>query len=238
MGSGACQYRWFVTGFDPGCVAAMFFEICLKLRGLCGIFRLGAEQPGHIFVELNQLLGLSLPLLGVGVQQHRAGLATQNSSQFPTNIEGISHGNIHPLPGFRAMGMAGITCYENAWDKLATLSFPYIIKTVTQPLANLIGRPPRHLFDIQDKRRKYFTGSVDQQIRCDIAVGSAFRPMKRVQLDIHAHHISAFARDDKKAAKLGRLNGRFQPYVGKICDCEHIHHAPQLARGLALELIT
>src|SRR5271166_1701714 len=50
----------------------------------------------------------------IGAQQLRRASPPQDRRQFPPQIEGVLHGDVHALPGFRAVGMAGVAGDEHA----------------------------------------------------------------------------------------------------------------------------
>ena len=68
--------------------------------------------------------------------------------------------------------------------------------------------------------------------RRDVLLGDA----GRVQLDVEADEISAFARDDQDVAVLGGVDRGLDPDVREVRDGEDVHHAPGLVRRVADEL--
>ena len=59
-----------------------------------------------------------------------------------------------------------------------------------------------------------------------------------VELDIDAEEIAALARNDERAAFVGRLDRRFQADVGEVGNSQQIHDAPGLAGRVPAQLST
>src|SRR5690606_19142589 len=132
--------------------------------------------------------------------------SSQDGGQLPTQVERILHGDIHALPRLRAMRVAGITGDEDARLQLADLLFRYIIEPITEPLANLIDRPPGDLFYIQRIRVQDALCRCDQVIRCDVPARNPLAFGQLVEFDIEPEQVSALARNDQDAAFFRRLD--------------------------------
>ena len=135
------------------------------------------------------------------------------------------------------MGVAGIAGDEHAWRPNPTLVIGDIVEGVRDPLADLVGRPPRDLGDLELVRGHDRPGLVDQHLLRHRTVGGTLVAPQLVELDVEPHHVSAFARNDQHAA-LGRgLDCTLQPNVGKVGHTQHVHHTPELTCGFAGQLL-
>ena len=76
----------------------------------------------------------------------------------------------------------------------------------------------------------------DHVVGRDVAVGDPLADVELGELDIDADQIAAFPRDDEDAAVVGRLDQRLEADVGKVGDGQHVHHAPGVVGGIAVQL--
>src|SRR5271163_1283514 len=103
-----------VAGFRSGGEARLLDEVSLELRRIHafvaveGIFRRRAEHSGPLAIEVDQLLGDALTFGRIGAQDLGRASPTQDRRQFPAEVEGVLHRDVHALSGFGAVGMAGV----------------------------------------------------------------------------------------------------------------------------------
>ena len=128
-------------------IAAVLDEIALRLGrvGPAALAMRGGEHRGQFPIEVDQLLGNGPPFAGISVQQGRRAPLLQNGDELPSQIEGVLHGDVHPLPRLRTVGVAGIAGDEDARQPRRHLVLRHVIELVGQPLADLVNRPPGNL---------------------------------------------------------------------------------------------
>ncbi len=88
--------------------------------------------------------------------------------------------------------MAGITCYKHMG--MAVFGITHIVKLVSEAVADVINRPPHHLFDIERLGFDDAIGSCNHVILGEFFLCSFFVWAYFVQLDIHAEKIATFSR--------------------------------------------
>ncbi|MGY3292139.1 hypothetical protein ACVWWP_005206 [Bradyrhizobium sp. LM3.6] len=132
--------------------------------------------------------------------------------------------------------MAGIAGDEDARQTRVDLGLRHVVELVGQALADLVDRPPRDLLHLKCMRLQYPLRLGDHVIGGDVAIGDALAGVELGELDIEADHVAAFARDDQQAAVLRRLDQGFEADVRKIGHRQHVHHAPGMIGGIAVQL--
>ena len=75
----------------------------------------------------------------------------------------------------------------------------------------------------------------DQMVGRDVAACDPLAGVQLVELDIEPDQIAALARDDEDAAVVGGLDQRLEADIGKVGDGQHIHHAPGVVGGIAVQ---
>src|SRR5271166_4981764 len=162
----------------------------------------------------------------IGAQQLRRASPPQDRRQFPPQIEGVLHGDVHALPGFRAVGMAGVAGDEHARKTLRLRR--RVVELVAKALADLVNRPPGDLLHLQRIGMQDPPRRGDQIVGRDVQARDPFVLIEFLELDVEADEITAFAWNDQEAAFIGRLDRRLEANVGEVGDSQDIHDAPGL----------
>ena len=81
-------------------------------------------------VRLDQAPGLGPAFGRIAVQQAGVRPPLQHVRQFPAEVEGILHGDVHALTGLGAVGVAGITGRENARITFSCRTLRHVIEAV------------------------------------------------------------------------------------------------------------
>ena len=238
MAAVTCQRGRFIAHGHAGGVAAMLDEILLEFRGVAVIAAAVAfaDDAGPFLIEGDQVPGDLLAFFGIATQKRDVALSAKDRGKFPAKVEAVTHRHIHTLAGLRTVGMAGVAGDEYPWVAGGCLVACQVVEPVGQPLPDFINGPPDNILHIE------FIGFEDalrrpDQVRLgDVAVAHPLAFAKRFHLDIDSRHITAFARDDQKRAAMIGLDQRLLPDVGEIGHGQHIHDAPGLVGGIALQL--
>ena len=172
----------------PGGIAAVPDEIALRLgrvgRAAFPVRR--GEQRGPFAIEVDQFLCNGPPFRRVGVQQRRRAPLLQDGDELPSQIEGILHGDVHPLPGLRTVSVTGVAGDEHARQSRRDLLLGHVIEFVGQPLADLIHRPPGDLLRLELVRMENPLRLGDELFDRDIAACDAFADFELGELDVEA----------------------------------------------------
>lgn len=99
---------------------------------------MGAEHPGELATEIDELLGDLLMFLGVGVQEFRLGRPAEDGIQLPLKVPGVVHGHIHALTCLGAVRMTGIACDEHRGKAGGHLCRRHVVEPVAQTQADLV----------------------------------------------------------------------------------------------------
>ncbi len=219
-------------------VASGSDEIVLRLGRIGGapICMGRGDDLSPFAIEIDQLLGDGAALCGVGVQQRRRTAAAQNGSKLPSQIERVLHRDVHALPRFGAVGVAGIAGNEHARDAPRDILLRHVVEFVGEPLADLIDGPPGNFLCVELVRMQDPLRLRNELIERDMAVCDPFAGVELGELDVEADQVAAFPRDDENAALVGGLNQRLAANVREVGDREHIHDAPGVVGGIAVEV--
>ena len=133
------------------------------------------------------------------------------------------------------MRVAGVAGDEHARQARCDVLFGHVIELVAQALADLVDRPPRDLFHVERIGLENAPRRRDQIVDGDVAIRDSFAGVELVHLDIQANEIAAFARDDDDAAVVGGLDQRLEADVREVGDGQHVHHAPGVIGGVAVQ---
>ena len=140
------------------------------------------------------------------MQQAGRAAPLQHRCQLPAQVKGVLHGDVHALPGFRAVGVAGIAGDEDARQAGVYLPGLEVVKAVAQALADFIDGPPGHFFHVKHVGVEDALGSGDQLFKRDVASCHALVHREFVELYVEANQITALARNNHDAALIGRLD--------------------------------
>ena len=77
------------------------------------IFWPGGHQAGPFFIEIDEILGDLLAFTRVGVQQRWGRVAGEHLTDLPTQVEAVLNRDVHALPGFCRVGVAGVAGDED-----------------------------------------------------------------------------------------------------------------------------
>ena len=231
-------YRVSVPAVKRPCLTKYFWNSAgstPSLSAFGGILRRSAEHLGELAIEVDQLLGDGLAFVRIGVQDLRRAPPAEDRRQLPSQIEAVLHGDVHALPCFRAVRMAGVAGNEHAREAVLRLLFRHVVELVAKPLADLVDRPPRDLLHLQRVGMQYPLRRGDQMIGRDVPARDPLILVELVELDIQADEIAAFPGNDQHAAFVGRLDRRLQADVGEVGDGQHIHDAPGLVGRIPVQ---
>ena len=203
----------------PGRVAPVPDEIALHPRrvGPRPLRRASeASDRGQFAVEVDQLLGDRLAFRRIGVQQRGRAPPAQHRRELPSQIEGILHRDVHPLPGLRAVGVARVAGDEHARQPRRGLFGRHVVELVGHPLPDLVDRPPGDLLHLQPVGAEDRLRPGDELVERDVAAGDALADVELGELDVEPKEIAALARDDEHAARHGRTgSAHLQRMSGK-----------------------
>ena len=233
-----------VVRAHAGRKAPMLFEVLLEFLRVhapgvaCGTL-LGpvAEHRGPFPVEVNQLLGHDLALGRIGMQQLRRALPAQDCGEFPSQVEGVLHGEVHALPGLGAVGVAGITGDEHVGKPGAWRVGGDLVVLVADALADFVHRPPGNLLDVQLVGMQDAPRRGDELVERDAAFGDPLVFAQLFHLHVEARQVATLARNHQQVAASG-LHRHFESDVRKIGHGQHVHHAPRLVGGVAHQAAT
>ena len=221
----------------PGGVAPVPDEIALRLGrvGLAALVMHGGKHRSKFAIKVDQLLGDRPPFRGIGVQQGRRAAPLQDRNKLPSEIESILHGDVHPLPGLRTVGVTGVAGDEHARQPRRDLVFRHVVELVGQPLADLIDRPPGDLLRVEPVGAENPLRLRDELFERDVAACDPFADFELGELDVETDEIAALPRDDEHAALMGGLDQALAANVREVGDGQHIHHAPGVVCGIAVK---
>ncbi len=165
----------------------------------------------------------------------RCAAFTQDGRELPAEIETVLHGDVHALARFRAVGVAGIAGNEHMRQACRDGLVRYVVELVAQPLADLVDRPPRDLLHVERVGGENAARRRDQVVVADVAIGNPFAGFELVEFDVQPEQIAAFPRNDDDAAVVGGLDQRLEAHVRKVGHGQHIHHAPGVVGGIAMQ---
>ena len=244
-GWNAADDRGVIAGLDPRREAELLRKIALQLRGIDavavgvrGVLGWRAEHRGELAIEVDQLLRDRASFVGVGAQELGRGEAAQNGGEFPAEVEGVLHGDVHSLARLGAVGVAGITGDEDAGGDAIGRIVGNVVEPVAQALPDLVDRPPGDLFHVQPVGVEDATGGGDKVLGSDVEARGALVLGELVEFDIDTEHVAALARNDEGAAVVSRLDRRLEADIGKVGDGQDIHHTPCLVGGIAMQRAT
>ena len=218
-----------IAGLHAGGVPAVLHEVALETVGVFGASRPFRNERCQVAVEIDQLLGLGPPLLGIGAQEFRPGPPPDDGREFPAEIERIGHRDVHALTGLGRVGVAGVAGNEDA-------GFGPVVEPVADALAYFVGGPPPDLLHLQPVGGQDGACPVDHGCRRDTAIADAFTVPELVEFHVEAHQVPAFPGYDDDTALAGRLDCAFEADVREVGDAEDVHHPPELPRRVTAEI--
>ena len=131
------------------------------------------------------------------------------------------------------MGVAGVSGGEHA--RVAVFAFRHVVKLVGDAVANVVNGPPDHLLHVNRIGPDDAVGRGNHVVLGELALGGLFVGLELVELDVHAEHVAALARQDQHIAFVGRRDQALLPHIGEIGVGQNVHHAPGLVRGVAFQ---
>jgi hypothetical protein len=242
---GRSDHRRLVAGGDARREAALGREVLLErlrvdafdsFNVVAGAGRVRAEHRGELAVEVDELLGDLLPLLGVGVQQLGLGRAAEHARQLPPEVPGVGHRDVHPLACLGAVGVARVARDEDPGQPGAHLVGGHVVELVAQPLPDGVHRPPADALQLDRVRAQDPVGDLDQLLRGDAAVLEHLLVADVVQGDVEPHQVAALARDDQDVARVAGVDRALEPDVGEVGHRQRVDDAPRLVHRVAFQL--
>ena len=147
----------------------------------------------------------------------------QYRGELPAQIEGVLHGDVHPLTGFGRVRVAGVTGDEDPRSIVATSVD--VVETIRQTLANLIDAPPghvghRHRVGVHDAVGRG-DDVVDLRPRAELGIGR----VNGAQINVEADQVTTLARNDDDRSLFG-ADHRLLADVREIGVYQHVQHTP------------
>src|SRR5699024_8859380 len=142
-------------------------------------------------------------------------------------------GDVHALPGFGAVGVAGIAGDEHPRQAFVLGAGGDVVELVRDAVAHFVHTPPGLVPHVPGVGVEDLVGLVDDLLDRGPADGG--RPFRGdgAEVDVHAEQVPALARDVQDVAAGVGLDGAFEADVGEVGHGQHIHDAPGVVGRLA-----
>src|SRR5690606_10070519 len=111
-----------------------------------------------------------------------------------------------------------------------------VVETVAQALADLVGRPPGDVTDIDLERLEHLAGGRDHVVERYLPAAEAPAFAEAVHLDVDPDEKAPLSRSENDASLVDRIDDRLETNVGKVGPREDVHHPPDLVRVVSLKL--
>src|SRR5699024_10997013 len=161
-------------------------------------------------------------------QQTGRAATLQHCGKLPPEVEAVLDGHVHPLSGFRTVGVRCIAGDEYPWDSGLPFLDGHIVETLRDPLSDLVDGPSCELFDVEPVRVEYPLRCFDNGIDGETAPCLWGGRLEFAEIDIESDQVPAFSGNEQSASVGRGLDDRLASDVGEVGDGENVHHAPRV----------
>src|SRR5699024_51527 len=180
--------------------------------------RSGRHGRRPLQIEVDERLCDLPPLLIVCHQQTGPAPTLQHCGKLPPEVEAVLDGHVHPLSGFRTVGVRCIAGDEYPWDSGLPFLDGHIVETLRDPLSDLVDGPSCDLFDVEPVRVEYPLRCFDNGIDGETAPCLWGGRLEFAEIDIESDQVPAFSGNEQSASVGRGLDDRLASDVGEVGD--------------------